>query len=256
VKLKKDGTPNKTTVGELQYKYDAGDVVTNRNGDRYKFIKRTNNKVWVEFLDHRKYCLAHCVSSASAVAGTLKDWYAPSVYGVGVTGLLHESDTPIYYLWKSCLNRVYGRYHHAYSDCTVSEEFIQFENFYWWYKQNEVVDGYNYQLDKDLFSSGSKVYSSETCCLLPKEVHDSLYRSNSPCKAVNETTNGYSLGNVFGSHMWNDDTRYFKTRKEALEFYWWCREDRVKQSAYKWKDYLMPHVYQRLLDFKFNTGEL
>lgn len=251
MKLKQDGTPNKTTIGELKYKYNAGDLVTNRNGDRFKFIKRTNRYVWVEFLDHRSYCLAYPVTSANAVSGTLKDWYAPSVYGVGVTGLLYESDTPIYYMWKSLLNRVYGKSSYAYMDCTVSEEFLQFENFYWWYKQNEAVKGYEYQLDKDLFSSGSKVYSRETCCLLPKQVHDRLYRSQSASKAVTEHSRGFSLGTLFGQAIYNDNGRYFASRREALDFYWWCREDRVKQAACEWKKFLMPHVYQRLLDFKF-----
>jgi len=254
VKLKQDGTPNKSTVGELKYKFDSGDVVTNNAGNRYKFIKRTHNRVWVEFLDHRKYCSAYPISSSCALSGKVKDWYAPSVYGVGVTGILYEEDSPIYYKWKSMLNRVLYRCKSQYVGCDVSEEFRCFENFYWWYKKNEQVEGYNYELDKDLFCMDSKLYSPETCCLLPKELHNKLYRSQNVNKAVKETSMGFTLGSVFGDFIDRESGRFFDTQKQALDFYWDCREDRLRECAYKWKDYIKPHVYRRICDFSFRDN--
>jgi len=253
VKLKKDGTPSKTTIGELKYKYDAGDILTNKHGDRYKFIKRTNNKVWVEFLDHRKYCLANPVSSSSAVSGNLKDWYAPTVCGWGYCGFPPETDSLVYYAWRGVVSRVKTGRRDTYRCGEISELFRCYQDFYYWYRKEELIKDYPYQVDKDLFSiSEHPIYSEDTCCLLPRDVNMAI-QDKTRKKKVFKTSKGYHLANnTTNAWVFPDEIYYFETPEECIEFYNFVKKDELLKLIEEYKDVLQPHVILRLKDYEFD----
>ncbi|WMB74214.1 hypothetical protein RA178_06255 [Shewanella oncorhynchi] len=102
----------------------------------------------------------------------VKDPYSPSVHGVGYLGVGEAiADTREYKLWANMLRRCYCPITHSYSptykDCTVSEEWHNFQNFY---KDLPKIPNYelwlnnrNYQLDKDIKVEGNKNYSLDSC---------------------------------------------------------------------------------------------
>lgn len=84
-----------------------------------------------------------------------------------------------YRAWK---NRIYlatafsYRNNPSYLGTGISDEFFCFQSFAkWWYSQVG-CDEEDFHVDKDLFSDGYKVYSAETCCLIPPEVNYALSR--------------------------------------------------------------------------------
>lgn len=75
---------------------------------------------------------------------------------------------PFYRTWKAMLRRCYigDSRSNAYLNCTVSDDWLVFSNFKAWMEKQ---DWQGRQLDKDLLSEGSKVYSPETCVFVSQE---------------------------------------------------------------------------------------
>lgn len=99
------------------------------------------------------------------------------VYGVGINDMLGSE---IYYdeirkQWNSMLGRCYDEKLHkkqpTYIGCSVCESWIYLSSFYNW-MMNE-AGGYRkgYMVDKDILYKGNKIYSPETCCLVPNRIN-------------------------------------------------------------------------------------
>ena len=74
--------------------------------------------------------------------------------------------------WKNMIRRIYngyGRFAKCYENCVICEEWLDYGVFKNWY-ENQRGCGLKYELDKDLLGNG-KLYSPETCCLLPRELN-------------------------------------------------------------------------------------
>lgn len=117
--------------------------------------------------------------------------YAPSVCGVGINDadyVVKKWETignvdgkrkrkliwfcPFYRTWNSMLERCYSTKYQdkkpTYKGCSVSDEWLTFSNFRGWMEKQ---DWEGMQLDKDLLFEGNKVYSSETCVFVSREVN-------------------------------------------------------------------------------------
>lgn len=62
----------------------------------------------------------------------------------------------------------------TYKGCTVSKEFKCFQYFTNWYINQVGYREKDYQLDKDLLLENNKLYSEDTCVLVPKELNNFL----------------------------------------------------------------------------------
>ena len=85
--------------------------------------------------------------------------------------------TKSYDAWKRmlqrCFDQKYKEDHPTYVGVTCVDEWKDFQGFAsWWYSQPNHDKGF--ELDKDLLVDGNKVYSPETCCLLPTEINKTL----------------------------------------------------------------------------------
>lgn len=75
-------------------------------------------------------------------------------------------------VWRNMCNRcTYGGVHQAqfptYIGCTMSENFKDFQFFVEWHQEQIGFNEKNYHLDKDILIPGNKLYSEETCVLVP-----------------------------------------------------------------------------------------
>lgn len=97
----------------------------------------------------------------------------PSVYGLGFIGegkyraSVKGVMTPQYRRWinmmERCYSPLYHKRHPTYKDCSVCDEWLNFQNFAKWFDENKPKDNLKYHLDKDLKFSGNKIYSPEFC---------------------------------------------------------------------------------------------
>ena len=81
-----------------------------------------------------------------------------------------------YEKWSSMLKRCYSESMHrnrpSYINCTVCDEWMYYKNFYeWMHNQDNFIIleniGEKYHLDKDILCKNNKIYSPDTCELVP-----------------------------------------------------------------------------------------
>lgn len=121
-----------------------------------------------------------------------RDLFKKSVYGVGfLGGVVHKPNvngvhSKKYRTWQSMIQRCYSDNFHSitsvYNDCSVCDEWKNFQNFGDWFDCN-YIDGY--QLDKDIKVKGNKIYSPSTCLFVSHadntiEAHAKNHFFNSP----------------------------------------------------------------------------
>ena len=111
-------------------------------------------------------------------------------YGIGYIGDgkyksrdENKKKTKAYNTWSHMLRRCYDPYylneHPTYRDCIVCEEWHNFQNFAKWYEENYYeCNDEQMQLDKDILIKGNKIYSPNTCILVPKRINSLLTKSD------------------------------------------------------------------------------
>jgi len=111
--------------------------------------------------------------------GTVKYPFHASVYGngfIGVGPFSRKSHEKVYETWRGIIERVYSLKLHTgrptYKDVTVCKEWLNLQNFGKWMESSNYKDGW--ELDKDLLSGDSKIYSPETCIFIPPELNTFL----------------------------------------------------------------------------------
>lgn len=120
------------------------------------------------------------VTVSQIYSGEIKDPYMPLGYGqyigVGVykTHDCNQKSTFEYKKWRWMLLRCYNpnelEKEPSYIGCNVCNEWMNFQNFAQWIQDNKYQCD-NLELDKDLLILGNKLYSPDTCCLLPHEIN-------------------------------------------------------------------------------------
>lgn len=148
-----------------------GDIYKTNNFGNIKIINYINSRnVLVEFVE-TGYLTRTC--AVNIRKGGIKDVMRPSVYGVGYVGAgTYTSKSKTYGTWSNMIRRCYAKdsefKYPTYMDCSVSEDWHNFQVFAEWYGNN-YRDGYD--LDKDLLVVGNKIYSSDTCIFVPPSIN-------------------------------------------------------------------------------------
>ena len=183
------------------------------------------------------------------IRGKVKNPYYPSVYGVGIIGdkyPIGQGDKKIkeYNVWNSmikrCFHEDFKKKHQAYKNVTCCEEWLYFPNFYEWLHKQVNFDKWltndKWHLDKDILRKGNKVYSPETCCLVPINVNV-LFVNHNPNRGelpigVHENGNGYNARcrNPF-IHNKSKDLGTYYSKKHAFQAYKKYKENLIKQVA-------------------------
>ena len=125
------------------------------------------------------------------IRGNIKNHYAPTVCGVGITGQKYKTTyengqhTREYTTWMNMLKRCYDEKHRyknpTYFDVKCDPEWLYYENFYEWFVSQdnyEILKDANYCLDKDILIKGNRMYAPDKCTLVPNKVNNLLLKSN------------------------------------------------------------------------------
>lgn len=238
-------------------------------GDTYS----TNNYgdlVIVEYFNHKrvKVRFKDTGSELFAAAGHIKEGHVkdpikPSVYGVGFIGVglykakIQGKMTKSYKAWTAMLQRCYDKKAKSYEryallGVSVHDDWLNFQNFAEFYDRN-FREGF--QLDKDLRMYGSNIYSSQTCCYVPREINTLLTASNftrgiypvGVCydKATKKYRTQISINNI------RNRLGYFITPEQAFEAYKVAKESNVKKVAQEHYDLgnIPKDVYENLMNW-------
>ena len=160
-----------------------GEEKLNNQGCLMKIVEYVNCcDITVEFRD--KYKAKVHTNYDNFTKGQVKNPYAPTIEGVGIIGNKYATcinRTPVkeFNIWchmlKRCFNEKYKTKNPTYRNATCCEEWLYYPNFYEWLHSQENFKVWikleKSSLDKDILIKGNKLYSPETCCLVPRNVN-------------------------------------------------------------------------------------
>lgn len=191
----------------------------------------------------------------------MKDLTKPSIYNIGYIGIgeyktsIDKKYTKAYLKWVGmlarCYNTIYHKTHPTYKDCSVCDEWLNFQNFAKWFNENynsETMDGF--QLDKDVMISNNKIYSPETCCFIPNEINilfikPKTNKYNLPT-GVTKTHNKYTARITYLNKTLHLGS--FSNVEEALLKYNTIKKEHSINIVNKYKSLLKPDVYIKIIE--------
>lgn len=165
-------------IGRPKKKDRLGEENINYQGCLMKIVQYNSTKdILVEFQDEYKSVVHSAYKEFSN--GSIKNPYFPSILGVGIVGKKYSSNTKEYKIWNAMMRRCFSEKHKdkhpSYTDVICCDEWFLYENFYeWLHKQdnfNNWLYEYGWAIDKDILVKGNKIYSPETCLLVPQKVN-------------------------------------------------------------------------------------
>ena len=254
-------------LNDISRKDCVGKVCKSKSSGDFKIVKYNNNRnVEIRFL---KTGFEATVQLGSIKNGEVKDFYSPSVYGVGILGAKYSSkingvQTKEYTLWndmlKRCYSDVYKKKQPTYVDCKCSENFKSYEYFYEWCRKQVGFANLRWQLDKDLLGKGNKVYNENTCVFIPKEINQVLVkrenmRGKYPIGVYWSKTNKAFMARVNMNKGKYEYLGSFNTEIEAFNAYKTAKENYVKELAEKWKSQIDPRAYNALMKYQVEIDD-
>lgn len=236
----------------------VGDIFDTNEGGSVTVIEvLRGDKVLIKHNDEFGYEVE--VEKIRLLRGTIKNPYHRSVQGVGYHGVgkyktqVNKVLDLAYKKWRGMMTRNYYHDYNArltsYKDCYVADEWHSLQVFSdWYYKQVGWDKGF--ELDKDLLSDGAKVYSPETCCLIPREINTaivSLTNSDS-IMGYHERREGVfevRLRAITGS------CRSFTDKEEAINYYKQLKMACLGNLIEEWEGKVDKKVIEKLKSWKF-----
>lgn len=196
--------------------------------------------------------------------GQVKNPNHRTVCGVGYTGegeynrCVDNKHTQASRLWKGMIERCYGnskKKYKTYDDCTVVEEWHNFQNFARWYEDNYYeVEGQEMHLDKDILNKGNKVYGPETCVFVPEYINSLFTKRQNHRGKYPIGVHYTSRGNKYISQLSSSGERIYlgryNTPEEAFEVYKEYKENEIKRVVDRFKDKIPKELYSAMYDYR------
>lgn len=230
-------------------KYDYSQVNYKSSRDKVCIICPTHGIFWQTPDAHlRKHgCPECCFNSRKKL-----------VYGVGINDCQKQSSNDkAYKIWSDMLARCYNddvkRKNPTYKDCTCCNEWIYYSNFKKWFNAQLYKDGYH--LDKDIIIQGNKIYSPDTCALVPSRINGLLVcktkRVGDLMRGVSKEKGSMSFRASCCIGKQKIHLGSFKTELEAHEAYKKAKYAEIRSVAKEAFDVLEidERVYNALLNY-------
>ena len=241
------------------YSEHIGEENKNKHGTVMKIIEFNNtNDIIIEFQD--EYKITKNTTYGNFQRGVIKNPYDKTIYDVAYTGdgihkiSINNKLTIEYKTWHNMLGRCFipKRMRGSYEGVTCCEEWLNFQNYAQWYKDNYYeVDNERMEIDKDILIKGNKIYSPEYCVFLPQRINLLLinrrnYRGET-LLGTQRNKSGTFSANAVGSNEKSYSLGSFSTEIEAFNAYKEFRENVFKEVAEKYKDKIPYKAYQALI---------
>ena len=165
------------------YKNRIGIEKYNNDNDLMKIIEYNSaTDITVKFTGEYEYVTKSTWDAFQL--GEIRNPLSPSLYNVGIIGDKYKTinngvSTKEYNTWNNVLMRSFNEdvknKNPAYKNVTCCEEWLYYPNFYEWLHSQENFNKWSSlklsAIDKDILIKGNKIYSPDTCCLVPSNVN-------------------------------------------------------------------------------------
>lgn len=255
----------------------VGNEFVSGHNEKYKIIKQyVENGITKYDIEFECGTIVCGTQHSQTKKGEVKHHLTKTLFDVGYLGIgnykptmLYEDGikrmTPQYNTWFNFLNRCYNKQYQenkpTYEDCSVCEEWLNFQTFSKWYDDNYYQLGEEEMfLDKDILNKGNKIYSPENCIFVTKPINSLFTKCNSARGSlpigVNKKSGREDLY-VEVSMGLKDGKRNrfyqgkFKTKEDAFNCYKTVKESYIKQVADEYKQ-KYPNFPQKLYDAMYS----
>lgn len=234
-----------------------GEINVNNHGSTMKIVEYNSyNDIIVEFQDDYRERVHTTIGNFKN--GNVRNHYERSVYGIGYLGVGRfavkdgQEKTHHYRIWHELIARCYAdtkkdEFSAYYDICTVCDEWLCYQNFAEWFENNKYECEGRLHLDKDILYPGNKVYSPETCLLVPQRINmifTNKTNSRGLPNGIIQAENGYL------AKYNHKELGVYKTVEQAYKVYAEEKEKNIKQVADEYKDMIPSHVYEALYRYK------
>lgn len=202
--------------------------------------------------------------------GNIRCPYEPRIcdkgyFGEGKYCAIQNNETVrSYYVWRNMIIRCYDHNYKlkfpTYEDCEVCEEWLNYQNFAKWYEDNYYeIPGQRMDLDKDILIKGNKLYSPDTCIIVPHSIN-SLFVKNNAIRG--EYPIGISLDKQKNKlrvrcYIYENGKQklkhlgYFATNQieEAFYLYKTTKENNIKAVANEYKNLIPEELYNAMYNY-------
>lgn len=185
----------------------------------------------------------------------------PTVYGIGYLGIGEykardggKEKTKEYIKWISMLSRCYGKAYRSnpmnpkrYEDCTVCEEWHNFQNFAKWCNEQPNFGRPRYALDKDMIEFGNTVYSPDKCWIISPAVN-SIIKMVSWKKDSDLPTGVYRSDGCYSSVIGGKS----KYSQDVEELSRWCcgiKKEKILKIAQDYQQEIPEVMYFNLINY-------
>jgi uncharacterized protein YneF (UPF0154 family) len=204
------------------------------------------------------------VDSTSFTRKQIKSPYCKSLCGIGYSGegefmmVVNGVKTREYKIWNSIMRRCYDntlpKKTKIYDNVYVCDEWHNFQNFAKWYRENYYeIKNEKMCLDKDILIKGNKIYSPETCCIVPAFIN-SLFLAENP-NISKKHLKGVSkmIGNKYSSSIKMKNKFHhigcFEREIDAHLAYIKTKCEYAKSVAEKYSHIIPKIVYDKLINY-------
>lgn len=233
---------------------------SNRYGDNFKVVGDAGCK-FVKIIDE---CgRAYTKDRYSIINAQVMTQYSKSYYGVGYFGegpyeicVIGSGDmNKCGDVWADMIRRCYKPYSMkkfiTYKDCSVCDEWHNFQNFAEWFYAN-YKDGM--QIDKDLLKHGNKIYCPECCCFVPQEINKFFTNRIDKRSICGRGISVAPSGNFsvrIGFEGKSKILGTFKTLSCAKSAYKTAKEEIAVILANRHKDIIGDRIYNAMINYKY-----
>ena len=234
-------------VGDRFETNNCGPVVVTKYVDSFNVYVRFEDGVEASF---QSYDVRH---------GRIKNKNSPCVFGIGYLGygeynrITHRIE---YDRWSHLFQKCYAKDYREYG-YNVDPYFHSFQNFCTWIsKQVGYKDLKNRHLVKNILQKHNKIYSPDTCCLVPNFLDRVLLtnearRGKLPLGINKENGKFRACCRTHAGQIFER----FDTLEEAFDYYKQTKEKEIKYMATKYKHLLDPKVYVALMNYEVDIND-
>ena len=237
-------------IGEIRY---------NNYGTPMMIVEYVNSdNITIEFLDvHR---VRKKTTYSNFRMGSIKNPYDRNVRGVGYYGegeyKAVDKNNPYvkkaFQVWSTMLDRCHRESNRdmfpSYENCLVCEEWHNYQNFRKWYDANYYEVGTErMHIDKDILYKNNKVYSPETCLIVPQRIN-MLFMHKPNKHGLPNGIRPTDSGKYYTKYN-NKTLGTFDTLEEAAIAHDKAKKEAVIEVANEYKDKIPDKVYQALINW-------
>lgn len=235
-----------------------GETRLNKQGTMMKIIRYGSHEdIDIEFLDNFHYVKEHQTYS-NFKSGGVKNPYDKTICDVGYIGVgkyktgTETKHTEEYQNWTCMIRRCYDeklkeRYSAYYGDCIVCNEWHNFQIFSEWWNNNIYrVGTERMHLDKDILFDGNRLYSPDTCLIVPQRINMMFLKKPNKYNLPNgiiPVSNGRYNASYRGKSIGNYDTLELAVKAHDME-----KKKALKELADEYKDKVPNKLYEALIN--------